>query len=88
VTSFAWGHLPHPKLVLDCAVAFHNDYPSVGFVINSEVRGVLISWLREGILDLAIAEPGTEADLRATVIARDDLRVARRGGVSDAGTTR
>jgi DNA-binding transcriptional LysR family regulator len=63
------------KLVLDCAVAFHNDNPSVGFVINSEVRGVLISWLREGILDLAIAEPGTEADLRATVIARDDLRV-------------
>jgi DNA-binding transcriptional LysR family regulator len=61
--------------VLDRTIDYREANPEVSFAFYSEVRGVLVSWLRDGTLDLAVAEAGVESDLQATVAGRDDLLV-------------
>lgn len=62
--------------VLDRTIDFRQGNPEASFTFYSEVRSVLIAWLRDGTLDLAVAESGVESDLQATVVGRDDLLVA------------
>lgn len=71
--------------VLDRTIDFREANPEVSFSFYSEVRGVLVSWLRDGTLDLAVAESGVESDLRATVAGRDDLLVVLPPGDPLAG---
>lgn len=63
------------RTVLDAAVDFHRDSADAAFTFYSEVRGMLVNWLRDGTLDLAVAEPGVESDIEATVVGRDDMIV-------------
>lgn len=63
------------QVVLCRAVDFRRANPDAAFTFYSEVRGMLIDWLRDGTLDVAVAEPGVESDLEATPIGRDDLTV-------------
>jgi DNA-binding transcriptional LysR family regulator len=62
-------------IVLDRAIQFHRANADAAFTFYSEVRGMLVNWLRDGTLDLAVAEPGVESDIEATVVARDDMVV-------------
>ncbi len=71
--------------VLDRTIDFREANPEASFTFYSEVRGVLVSWLRDGTLDLAVAEAGVESDLRATVAGRDDLLVVLPPGDPFAG---
>lgn len=71
--------------VLDRTIDFREANPEASFAFYSEVRGLLVSWLRDGTLDLAVAEAGVESDLQATVAGRDDLLVVLPPGDPLAG---
>jgi DNA-binding transcriptional LysR family regulator len=66
------------RLVLGKLVEYGRADQHRSFTLFSEVRSVLVEWLRDGTLDLAIAEPGPEPDLEATPLGDDHLRVVLR----------
>jgi DNA-binding transcriptional LysR family regulator len=74
-------------IVLDRTIEFHRANSDAAFTFYSEVRGMLLNWLRDGTLDVAVAEPGVESDIEATVVGRDDMIVVLPPGDPLGGRT-
>jgi DNA-binding transcriptional LysR family regulator len=69
--SLAGGVLKH-------IVSYRRRTLEARFTFFTELQGILVEWLLDGRLDLAVAEPELRTDLACTSIGREDVLIALR----------
>jgi DNA-binding transcriptional LysR family regulator len=63
-------------LVLDQLLTYRKRAPDARFTFFTELQSLLVDWLLDGRLDLAVAEPELRSDLSCVVLGREDILIA------------